>query len=76
MPAPLQWLRYGERFGFEAVLGHAPRPVEMRQMVACENVVNAYNSRQAAEDWVTWAKDSPESARTLNEALKAAEYGE
>ena len=45
-------------------------------MVACENVVNAYNARAAAEDWVTWAKDNPESARILNEALKAAEYGE
>lgn len=48
----------------------------MRQMVACENVVNAYNARAAAEDWVTWAKDNPDAARTLNEALKAAEYGE
>lgn len=75
IPAPLQWLRYGERFGFEAIFGRQPRPVEMRQMIACENVVSAYNSRAAADDWVKWAKDNPAAAETLNQALKVA-YGE
>ena len=53
------------------MLGRDPSPAEMRQMIACENVVGAYQARGQAENWVKWADENPGMAAILNQALRA-----
>lgn len=76
IPHELEWLRYGERFGWLAVFGRQPTPREMRLMTTADNVMRAYQSRSTAENWAAWANDNPEMNRLLNSALLAAEHGE
>ncbi len=65
MPRELVLLRYVDRFGADAVFGRTPGAGELRSMVISENVVNAYNSRAKAEDWVKWADENPELSKLL-----------
>jgi hypothetical protein len=41
---------------------------EIRHLKAAENIAAAYQSRQAATDWVAWARENPYHARILAEA--------
>ena len=65
-------MRLGERFGWLAVFGRQPNPAEMRRMMAVENIIWAYDSMNAAEDWVAWARDNPAADSLLKTAMKAA----
>ena len=55
-----------ERFGLEAITGRKQFFFgELRRMIAAENIVNAYNSRAAAENWAEWTQKNPMLARIL-----------
>lgn len=69
-PEELILLGYVDRFGAQAVLGRALSAREIKSMVLAENVVRAYRERQAAQDWAIWAKDNPDKAHLLNEAMR------
>lgn len=38
---------------------------ELRKMIAAENIVNAYESRQRSESWADWASKNTELAAFL-----------
>jgi hypothetical protein len=61
----MELLRYIDRFGL-GVLGRQAGAGELRRMATAERVVNAYQARARAGDWVKWSKDYPESARLLS----------
>ena len=63
-------LGYVEKFGAQAVYGRPLSAREIRGMVLAENVVRAYKERQAASDWAVWARDNPDKAEMLNEAMQ------
>jgi len=42
---------------------------EMQRMILAENVLKAYESRASSDSWASWAKENPESAELLAEAL-------
>jgi hypothetical protein len=65
-------MRYGDRFGYDAVFGRHPSPGEMRRMIAAQNVVNAYHAKTGAENWAQWCKDNPEASEMLNRAMLEA----
>ena len=70
-PAEVSELYYIERFGVEAAMGRKHLRVgEMRRMVVVDNILTAYKSRKAAEDWAKWASDNPANARLLNDVEK------
>lgn len=55
-----------DRFGIEAVLGRRQLYYgELRKMIAAENIVNAYESRQRSENWADWASKNTELAAFL-----------
>ena len=41
-------------------------------MITVENIIMAYDSMNAAEDWVAWARDNPAADSLLKTAMKAA----
>lgn len=69
-------LRRIERYGVMAVMG---RPVlganEMRRLELAENVLRAYQSREASTDWAAWARDNEGAATLLDRAIKAVNNG-
>lgn len=46
---------------------------EIRRMIAADNVVKAYRSRAASDNWAQWAQKNPEMSRLLNAVIKLAE---
>lgn len=73
MPQELLQLNYIDRFGAQAVMGRNLGYKEMQHMVLAENVVKAYEDRNKSKSWASWAKEHPEKAQLLAEALM---YGE
>jgi len=69
-PEELILLGYIDRFGAQAILGRTLSAREVRAMVLAENVMRAYRTRKAAQNWVEWAKQHPEDNALLNEAMK------
>ena len=70
MSMELIQLNYIDRFGAQAVMGRNLGYLELRHMVLAENVLNAYNNRAKSQEWATWAKENPEQAELLAEAVK------
>jgi hypothetical protein len=69
-PFELNLLSYIDRFGVRAVLGRDDLSAgEIRGMIMAENVVNAYLSRKASDNWGKWAADNPK----MDELLKRIE---
>jgi len=67
-PFELTLLGYIDRFGVTAATGRETLQVgEMRRMILCENIHNAYLSRKASDDWAKWATDNPFYAVLLRE---------
>lgn len=69
-------LGYIDRFGVEAVMGRSQlRLGEMRRMLTVENIVTAYKSRRASENWAKWADEHKFYAELLAnvERLNAAD---
>lgn len=49
-----------ERFGLEAITGRRQFYFgELRQMIAAENIVTAYKSREHSKDWTEWTRNNP-----------------
>lgn len=65
-------LNYIDRFGAQAVLGRPLGAGEIRRMIAADNVIRAYKSRQNSDNWATWAIKNPMYAQTIAEAIKLA----
>ena len=75
MPREIETLRFIDRFGLGA-LGRPPGAGELRRMAMAENVIKAYQERNRAEDWATWAHNNPEKARLLSAAMGITTNGE
>lgn len=73
MPDELMLLSYAERFGAEMVFGRLPTFKELRRMILAENVVSAYKSRAASDNWVFWSQENPEQDALLVLAMKMEE---
>jgi hypothetical protein len=59
----LQWI---DRFGVEAVTGRRQLYYgETQRMITAENIVFAYRSRAASEDWGAWAQKYPDLEKLL-----------
>ena len=59
-PPELALLAYIDRFGVRAILGRdVLRANEVLSMMIAENVVKAYLSRKASENWGKWASENP-----------------
>ena len=66
MPAELMLGRMIERYGTQAVLHRDYIGAgEAFAMNTAENIVNAYKSREASENWAEWAQKYPEMCQTL-----------
>ena len=57
-----------KRFGAWDALGRALYVREMIMITVIENIITAYNSRQSAENFASWAKQEQDLARILGEA--------
>jgi len=67
-PFELSLIGYIDRFGAKAATGRDTLRVgEMSRMITCENIVNAYLSRKASDDWAKWATENPASAALLRD---------
>lgn len=62
-----------DRYGAQSVFG-GPVPYNtMLRIATAENIVAAFKSRAAAENWAQWGNDNPEQHRLLARAKKAHE---
>lgn len=72
-PNDLELLTLIDRFGVVGVLG---RPVltalEIRKMLASENIVDWYNERRRASHWDVWTETNPAKAEWLAVAYENA----
>lgn len=55
------------------VLGRPLGIGEIRRMSTCENIINWYNERKNADNWVAWERMNPEKKDFLDMAHKYAE---
>ena len=70
-PDELILLGYIDRYGVEQVLGKRQLSAkEIREMTLADNVLRAYRSRQASENWAAWAEAHPGENRLLIEAME------
>lgn len=79
MPPDLQLANAVSRYGVQAIFGRVLGAGELRRMLACENIVRAYQERQKHPNWAEWARDNPDESRILNQLAKATaeiDYGE
>jgi hypothetical protein len=64
---------YLDRFGGALnVLGRPLGVGEIRRMVTCENIINAYREQNSSSNMVEWTASNPEKADMLNKAHKLA----
>ena len=65
-PAEIRLLNQIDRFGALEVLGRPLSAREIIHMRTADNIVRYYQSRAAAKNWATWAKENDEGSRILN----------
>ena len=64
------------KYGVESVMGRPLGHNEILCLNTVEVILNAYNERFKAGDWVKWAQDNVGRSKLLNESMKlAGEYG-
>jgi len=70
-------LTYGvDRYGVHGMLGRQLLYREIIRMNVFRNIVSAYKSRAASQNFATWAKDNPEDAKILAKAEILAKVNE
>lgn len=59
-----------DRFGAPSILGRLLYRKEVRAMRMADNIRNAFQMREASDDWAEWAKANPDLNDLLNEAIR------
>lgn len=70
-PVELGALRFVGRLGGPTAWGRPMSVGEMQKLLAAEEIVAAFRSREKANTWATWAQEHPQSNAMLSRALKA-----
>ena len=72
MPPDVELANAVDRFGGMAVFGRTIGALEMRRISLSENIGNAYQAREKADDWAEWSAGNQGAADLLGLALRAA----
>lgn len=71
-PPEIELLAAIDRFGAASVYGRTLRAEEIQAMLLVDNVVTAYRSRAASDNWAEWAARNPAANLLLTECARSS----